>query len=54
MADDWANKSDGKRFREVLSELKKDHKGRYKTVDVLRLLRRECELVEMLSKGRTK
>lgn len=50
--DGWAKFSESKRFKEVMAELKPDAKGRYHTPDVLRLLRRECELVEMLSKGK--
>lgn len=41
-----------KRYRELLSTLKKDGKGRFNTLDVLKLLRQECEIVEMLSKGK--
>lgn len=42
--------TDNKRYRELLATLKKDGKGRFSTVDVLKLLRQECEIVEMLSK----
>jgi hypothetical protein len=49
---DWTKGNASARFKQVLSEIKADHKGRYDTRDVLRLLRRECELVEMLSKGK--
>lgn len=40
------------RYEQILSELPRDKKGRFDTRDVLRVLRRECELVEMLSKGK--
>lgn len=48
----WAEHSPSKRFQQLLAEIKPDGKGRYKTTDVMRLLRRECELVEMLTKGK--